>query len=219
MIAVFLGPPGSGKGTQAATLAERLGFVHFDMGGELRKEARSGSSLGKTIASFTDRGELVPIEVIKRIVGRFFSERDRKSVILDGFPRSVKQAQVLEEILAKLGKSVNLVVYFDISEERLVERIVNRRYCPACNRVYNLLSKRPARDEVCDEDGAALTRRADDDEAVVRNRIRVYERETRPMVEYYRLLGKLVTLDASKGVSEAQSELEGYFKIERAKDS
>lgn len=218
MIAVFLGPPGSGKGTQAATISRRLGLKHLDMGGELREEVRSGSQLGQTIRSFTDRGELVPIGVVSDIIRQFFSKQDGKGVILDGFPRSVEQAEVLEGILSERGEDVDLVVYFDISVECLVERLVNRRYCPSCNRVYNLVSRRPRKDEVCDEDGASLTRRADDGEEVVRRRFDVYERETTPMVEYFRQRGKLVRLDASKSVDEALNELEGYFKIE-AKDS
>ena len=218
MIAVFLGPPGSGKGTQAATISQRLGLKHLDMGGELREEVRSGSQLGQTIRSFTDRGELVPIGVVSDIIRRFFSKQDGKGVILDGFPRSVEQAEVLEGILSERGEDVDLVVYFDISVECLVERLVNRRYCPSCNRVYNLVSRRPRKDEVCDEDGASLTRRADDGEEVVRRRFDVYERETTPMVEYFRQRGKLVRLDASKSVDEALNELEGHFKIE-AKDS
>ncbi|MEP0813871.1 MAG: nucleoside monophosphate kinase [bacterium] len=214
MISVFLGPPGCGKGTQAARLAASHGLRHFDMGRTLRDEIESGSSLGKTIKTFTNKGELVPLPIIRMVVDKQLKENPEQNTILDGFPRSPEQAILLDEVLASQGKVLDCVVYFRMDERALIRRIVNRRYCPSCGRVYNLLYASPAQPGICDDDGTDLVQRPDDNEAVLMKRFRVYQRETEPILEKYRAEGKLCEVDAGRSIEEIEKELVERLKLE-----
>lgn len=213
MIAVFLGPPGSGKGTQAARLAERYGVVHFDMGRSLREESATGSGVGKTIKTYTDRGELVPLPIIKMIILKALKGAFEKNIILDGFPRSKEQAQLLDAVLSEYGANLDFALYFQIDERVLVNRIVNRRQCPVCKRVYNLSSAPPIQETVCDIDGAELEKRPDDNEKVIMNRFRVYQRETQPILELYRASGKLKEVDAATEIEVLEGEVAALLKL------
>lgn len=213
MIAVFLGPPGSGKGTQAARLAERYGVTHFDMGRSLREEVSTGSGLGKTIKTYTDKGELVPLPIIKMIILKALKGAFDRNVVLDGFPRSSEQAELLDTVLSEFGVNLDCVLYFSIDERELVNRIVNRRHCPACKRVYNLVFAPPIQEGICDVDGTELAQRRDDSEKVIMNRFRVYQRETQPILERYRTAGKLKEIGAAKGIDALEVEVAALLNL------
>lgn len=212
MIIVFLGPPASGKGTQADMLHDDHGFFHFDTGSRLRSEIATGSELGARIAQFTDAGQLVPLEIIKDLIFKFVREADTERIMFDGFPRNREQAQVLDEALTECGDDLDFALYLEIDEDNLVERIVNRRFCPECGEIYNLISKPSLEPGLCDYDGAKLIQRKDDTEEVFGTRLRVYTNETIPVLDYYRERGLLHTVDADKDievVSRAIVELLG----------
>lgn len=201
MIVVFLGPPGSGKGTQADILADEHGFFHFDTGSHLRAEIASGSDLGQRIASYTDKGNLVPIEVISELIKSFLKGVDAKRIMFDGFPRNLEQAQVLDEGLVELEDDLDFAIYLEIDEDSLVQRIINRRFCPECGEIYNLVSHPPKQAGVCDKDQAKLTQRKDDTEKVFTHRLEVYLEQTVPVLEYYRTTGKLITVDGDADIA------------------
>jgi len=214
MIAVFLGPPGSGKGTQAARLAKRFGFLHFDMGRSLREEIASGSKLGEKIRSYTDIGELVPISIIKEIIEKVLEDSSNESIILDGFPRSEEQADLLDDVLIRLGLDLKGVYFFRIGDNAIIDRITNRRYCPVCRKVYNLKSAPPLIDGKCDEDGSELVTRPDDNEDVIANRLDVYRRKTAPILARYRRKGKLTELDATLAIADIEKLLMEHIGLQ-----
>jgi len=183
---ILLGPPGSGKGTQAVLLAEHLGIPHISTGDILREHVAAGDELGRRVAAIMGAGQLVPDELVNQIVEERLSRPDcARGCILDGYPRTLEQAQMLGQLLARRGMRavvVNLVVDYNV----IVARITARRQCPACGASYNLLTNPPQRDEVCDRDGTVLVKREDDSEAVVRRRLEAYERQTLPLRAYYR---------------------------------
>ena len=187
MIVIMLGPPGVGKGTQAKILAEARGARHVATGDLLRAARREGTELGRKAQAYMDRGELVPDEVIIGMVEEVLADLDGNGgVILDGFPRTVGQAEALERSLDRLGLQVDRVVLLTAPDEVLVKRVAGRRSCPDCGKVYNVHFNPPARDGRCDACGAELVHRADDDPETVRNRLEVYRRQTEPLVEFYR---------------------------------
>jgi adenylate kinase len=211
VIVVFLGPPGSGKGTQAALLEDRLGFYHFDTGARLRQETTSGSDLGKRIATFINHGQLVPLDVIDELLRQFFSTSDAQNVLFDGFPRNMEQAAVLERGLKFAGRSLDHVIFFDIDMDLLLARIVNRRVCAKCGAIYNMQSEPPRITGVCDVCGAELSQRQDDTEEVFGTRLRVYTNNTTPLLDYYGQLGLLRTVDADQGVDTVFSNIESLI--------
>ena len=185
MIIVFLGPPGSGKGTQAGILSREHDFRHFDAGSLLRAEVESGSELGEEIAGYINQGRLVPIEIIGRITHKFLAERQAARTMFDGFPRNLEQAALLTSSLRELGQELDHVLYLHIDEDDLLQRIVNRRVCRNCRRIYNLVSNPPQ--QPCSETGkeCELYQREDDSEDVFGRRLRIYLEETVPILRYY----------------------------------
>ncbi len=186
---ILLGPPGSGKGTQAVLLAERLGIPHISTGDILREHVAARTELGRRVEAIMSAGQLVPDELVNTIVEERLSRPDCEGgCILDGYPRTVAQAERLAEVLARRGLRpviVNLAVDYNV----IVTRITARRQCPVCGASYNLITNPPREDERCDRDGAALAARQDDSEEVVRRRLEAYERQTLPLIEYYRQIG------------------------------
>jgi len=191
----FLGPPGAGKGTQARDLAQEWGALHLATGDMLREAVAAGSTLGREAKSYMDKGALVPDDVIIRMMAERLGAADAgRGFILDGFPRTIAQAEALARLLKDLGQTVDTVVYFDVSEPELLRRLTGRRVCRTCGHSYHVTSNPPKRAGVCDACGGELYQRDDDGEATVRNRLEVYRRQTAPLLDYYRQRNLLVTV-------------------------
>lgn len=194
---VLLGPPGAGKGTQAVQLTERFGIPQISTGEILREHVQQNTMLGVRARTFMDRGEYVPDAVVVEMVMDRLDEPDaEKGFILDGFPRTVPQAQALESALATADRSLSAVLKFAIADEMAIRRLTARWTCPNCGRTYNLEFKPPAKEGICDVCGTELQRRADDDELTVRRRIEVYREQTAPLERFYRERGLLHVIDA-----------------------
>ena len=195
MRVAFLGPPGAGKGTQARDLAQEWRVLHLATGDMLREAVAAGSPLGREAKSYMDQGALVPDDVIIRMMAERLGVADAgRGFILDGFPRTIAQAEALARLLKDLGQTLDTVVYFDVSEPELLRRLTGRRVCRACGHSYHLTSNPPKRAGVCDACGGELYQRDDDAEATVRNRLEVYRRQTAPLLDYYRQRNLLVTV-------------------------
>jgi adenylate kinase len=194
---VLLGPPGAGKGTQAVRLSERFDVPSISTGDLLREHVQESTSLGVQARTFMDRGEYVPDDlVVQMVMDRLDDPDASKGFILDGFPRTVAQAQALENALAAAGRPLSAVLKFTIDDDMAIRRLAARWTCPSCKRTYNMDFKPPANDMVCDVDGTALTRRNDDDEVTVRRRLAVYREETEPLEFFYWERGLLREVDA-----------------------
>lgn len=194
---ILLGPPGAGKGTQARRLSERYGLPIIATGDIFREQIAQGTPLGLQAKEYYDRGEYVPDELTTRMVFERLDQPDvREGFILDGYPRTVPQAQSLERRLAQKGTLLSAVLNFKISDAVAVKRLMARLVCPNCKRTYNTEFKPPRVEGVCDVCGHELTNRADDDEATILRRLEVYHRETKPLVLYFWERGLLRDIDA-----------------------
>lgn len=184
-VVVLLGPPGVGKGTQAVRLADELGAAHVSTGDLLRAARRDGTELGKKAQTYMDAGEYVPDDLMLDLVRDHLDTIGDVPVLFDGFPRTTAQAEGLDDVLASLGRAVDLVVVFDAPQETLFRRLSGRRSCPQCGAVYNTYFNPPDVEGACDRCGAALVHRSDDEPETVRRRLVVYEEQTAPLVSYY----------------------------------
>ena len=194
---VLLGPPGAGKGTQAQQLIERFDIPQISTGDILREHVQRGSGLGIRARAYMDRGEYVPDElVVHMVMDRLANDDAEPGFILDGFPRTVPQAEALEVALDQVGRPLTAVLRLAISDDMAVRRLSNRWTCPACKRTYNMEFKPPANDRVCDADGTDLERRSDDDELTVRRRLALYREQTAPLEAFYRERKLLLEIDA-----------------------
>ncbi|MCM8765883.1 MAG: adenylate kinase [Candidatus Omnitrophica bacterium] len=212
---ILLGPPGAGKGTQAEILKEKLGIPHISTGDMLRQVLKEDSPLSKKVKRFVERGELVPDEIILEIMKQRLSSADtEKGFILDGFPRTIKQAQGLEQLLKKMNKQIDLVLYFATSVEKIIERLSGRLVCSRCGMNYHLKNMPPKEEGVCDKCGGELSQREDDQEETVRKRIDVYLKQTAELIEFYKSKGILRTLDANRDAQEVYKELIRLFEKE-----
>jgi adenylate kinase len=201
MRVVFLGPPGAGKGTQARRAAARWGALQIATGDLLREAVAAGTTLGREAKRYMDAGELVPDGVIIGLAGETLDRPEaRKGFVLDGFPRTLAQAEALDRLLQERGIGLDRVVLFAIDDAELVARLTGRRVCRQCGRNYHLAFSPPARAGVCDACGGELYQRTDDEEATVRRRLSVYQRDTRPLVEYYRGRGLLTEIPGGGSV-------------------
>ncbi len=210
---IFLGPPGSGKGTQADVLQERYGWAHLSSGDLFRENIAKGTPLGLKVKDILSSGALVPDDVtIAMVMERLKQPGTEKGVVFDGFPRTRAQAEALEAALAKEGKHVDAAVFFRIPDQVIVERLAARRVCPKDGAVYNLLSKPPKNDEVCDNDGEKLIQRPDDRPEVVQNRLDVYREQTTPVIDYYGSRGLLREIDATQDIESVGAELDRLTK-------
>jgi adenylate kinase len=193
---ILLGPPGSGKGTQAAHLAQTFGVPQISTGDLLREERAGATDLGKQAAAYMDRGDLVPDELVLQILRARVSKPDcAEGFLLDGFPRTVPQAKALDAILQGLGVQLEAVVDIEVPDAEIESRITGRRSCPACAAIYHVVLQPPKTAGECDRCGGALTQRSDDSAETVRNRLRVYHEQTQPLIEYYRTTGCLHEID------------------------
>jgi adenylate kinase len=200
MILIFLGPPGSGKGTQAKKLMEKRGWPQLSTGDMLRAAISGGTQLGIAAKGYMDKGALVPDQVVVGLIADRTQAADcAQGFILDGFPRTIPQAESLDRMLALSSRKVDQAVLFEIPDEDLVRRISGRRTCLNCGSMYQLDSLPPKQADTCDQCGSKLIQRDDDQSAVVLKRLSVYHTQTAPLAEYYRKLGKLKTINASLG--------------------
>ena len=205
MIIIMLGAPGTGKGTVAGLLQEKLGIKQVSTGDIFRKNIKEGTELGKIAETYISKGNLVPDDITVKVVEERLNEPDvENGIILDGFPRTVKQAEELDKILAEKGKKVDKVINLTTPDEEIVERIVNRRVCSnqECKAVYNLILNPPKKEGICDKCGSELITRKDDTEETVRARLKNYFELTSPLVEYYEKKGNVLTEQVSKSINK-----------------
>ena len=198
----FLGPPGAGKGTQARELAREWGVLHLATGDMLREAAVAGTPVGLKAKGYMDTGALVPDDVVVGVMRERLAKPDAaKGFILDGFPRTIPQADALASMLEDLGEKLDAVIYFNVGEPELIRRLTGRRLCRECQTPFHVVSAPPKRAGVCDKCGGALYQREDDSEATVVNRLGVYRRQTAPLLDYYKERGLLRTV-AGEGAVE-----------------
>ncbi len=205
---VLLGAPGAGKGTQAVSLSEAFGLVHVASGDLFREALREGTDLGIQAKSYMDRGQLVPDEVtIMMILGRIARPDCEKGFILDGFPRTLEQAQALEEALKKEAKAIDKVLYIKVSVEELVKRLSGRCVCRVCQMPYHNTYCAPEANGICDRCGGQLFQRPDDNDETVKERVKVYFSNTAPLIDYYTKAGKLQEVNGGQEVEIVAREL------------
>ena len=205
MVIIMLGAPGTGKGTIASILTEKLGIPQVSTGDIFRKHIKEKTELGKIAESYISKGALVPDDITVNIIKDRLKDKDvENGIILDGFPRTVKQAEELDKMLKQEGKKVDLVINLTTPEEEIIERIVNRRICSnqECKEVYNLVLRPPVKEGLCDKCGHELIQRKDDTIETVKSRLDNYFKQTSPLVEYYEEQGKLQSEMVSKSINK-----------------
>ena len=189
---VLIGAPGGGKGTQAKMLIEKYGIPQVSTGDLLREAVAAGTSLGMRAKAAMDAGQLVSDDIVLGMIKERLAKPDaQKGFILDGFPRNIPQAEALDKMLDKMGKPLQLSLLIDVDFDVLMQRLTGRRTCQSCGQMYNVYTNPPRIEGTCDKCGGTVTQRSDDNEATISNRLRVYEAQTAPLVEYYRKQGKL----------------------------
>jgi adenylate kinase len=205
---IFLGPPGSGKGTQAKVLAARYGIPHLSTGDMLREHISKGTPLGLKAKPIMARGDLVPDSLVLKIVADRIDREDcYHGFVFDGFPRTVTQAKYLGELLKQHGLNQPFVIHMVIGRSALLKRLTGRRTCKVGGEIYNIYDRPPKVEGVCDKDGGELVQRPDDTEEVVAPRLHAYEKQTAPLVSFYRRLNSLDDIDATKSVEEVQQQV------------
>ncbi len=213
---ILLGAPGSGKGTQAEMLSKTYGIPHVSTGDILREEVMKGTPLGEKVKTYMNRGELVPDELVIEILKNRLQEPDcKKGFILDGFPRTLKQAKALDVILSEVGLKIDAVVYIDVADEEIIRRLSLRRTCKSCGRVYNLYYNPPKHDEKCDVCGGKLFIRDDDRPEVVEKRLKVFNEETRPLIEYYEGKKLLIRVNGMNPIDKVFQQIVEKLGLER----
>lgn len=205
---VLLGPPGAGKGTQAKAICEVLGIPHVSSGDIFREHLSKQTELGKLADGYIKCGQLVPDDVTIRMIGDRLKDPDcANGALLDGFPRTIPQAQALDDLLVKMGANVNPVISLEVPAEVLVERLSGRWTCPTCGRVYHEKHNPPRQAGICDVDGTPLIQRPDDQVETVRQRIEVYRAQTEPLLDYYRQKDVLVHVDGTQSIEAVKQEI------------
>lgn len=205
---MLLGAPGAGKGTQAKVLIEKYGIPQISTGDILRGAIKAGTDLGKEAKSFMDNGNLVPDVVIVGMIKERLSESDCKNgFILDGFPRTLDQADSLEVVLKELGKKLDGVIALVVETKELIARLTGRRVCSTCGASFHVEFNKPKVDGVCDYDGGELIIRKDDNLETVKNRLEVYETQTAPLITYYKNKGKYIEVNGAKEIDEITTDI------------
>ena len=196
---IMLGAPGAGKGSQASRIAKEYQLPHISTGDIFRANLKEETELGKRAKSFMDKGELVPDDItIAMLLERIHKEDCKNGYILDGFPRTIPQAEALKEALAKKDEKIDLALDVEASDELIIKRMAGRRTCPACGAIYHIVTLPPKTDGICDRCGADLIQRKDDNEETVKNRLKIYHEVTEPLISYYKKEGILEEIDGAE---------------------
>jgi len=210
---VLLGPPGAGKGTQAKVLAEKYHLLHLSTGDLLREAVKNKTATGSEAKKYMDRGELVPDEIVAKMITDRLSAADKKQgFMLDGFPRTQGQAEILERALAGLGMPLDIVVNLETSEAVILQRLTGRRICRSCGRIYHLKNMPSKKAGICDDCNGELYQRDDDKEATIRRRLEVYESQTKELIDFYQAKGLLQNASGDLEVKVLFAELSALFK-------
>ncbi len=210
---VILGPPGSGKGTRARIISDMYGIPVVTTGDMLREAAAKGTEEGLVAKEYMERGELVPDSIVNSVVGERLSRPDtERGFVLDGYPRSLSQAEALDRILEEEGASLDYVIYVDVDDETIINRLSKRRSCPVCGAIYHLEDNPPEEPGVCDYCGSRLIQRSDDREEIVRRRLEVYREKTKPLLERYRGMGKVRKISGDMEIDDIPDALRRLLK-------
>lgn len=205
---ILLGPPGAGKGTQAVKIVEKYNIPHISTGDIFRENIKNETELGNRAKAYMDKGELVPDELVVEIATDRLTKDDCKNgFLLDGFPRTIFQAEKLDEFLARRGEKIDKVINIDVEKDALVKRITGRRVCKSCGASYHVVNIPPKKDGVCDLCNGELIQRADDTEETVLNRIDVYNKQTKPLVDYYDKAGVIINIDGNKDLDDVLADI------------
>ena len=205
---ILMGLPGAGKGTQASEIVKKFPIPHISTGDMFRKAIKDETDLGKEAKSYMDRGELVPDEVTVGIVKERISEDDaKKGFLLDGFPRTIDQAEALNDIMSELGRNIDAVINIEVPEEELMNRLTGRRICEKCGTTYHLVFNPQKVDGICDIDGGKLYQREDDNPETVSNRLNVNVKQSKPILEYYNEKGVLKNIDGAKDIDDVTKDV------------
>ncbi|PBB05225.1 MULTISPECIES: adenylate kinase [Salimicrobium] len=206
---ILMGLPGAGKGTQAEKIVEKYNIPHISTGDMFRSAIKEGTELGKEAKSYMDEGALVPDEVTIGIVRERLSKPDcQKGFLLDGFPRTLEQAEALENLLGELETSLDYVLHIDVPQTILVDRLTGRRVCPECGATYHVQFNPPKTPGKCDNDGAALIQREDDQPETVKNRLEVNVEQAQPLLDFYEGKGYLVTVEGNRNIEEVFNDID-----------
>ena len=212
---ILLGAPGAGKGTQAELLKKEYSLLHISTGDMLREEVKSGSELGQKVSGCMERGELVSDEIVTRVVVERMGRDDAASgVLLDGFPRTCPQAESLDSALTEKGNNVDAVLYLTVDEDVVITRLTGRRLCRACGKIYHMTNMPPAKEGVCDECGGEIYQRDDDTLETVTNRLKVYEENTKDLIQFYKDKGVLKEVVGNTTPEDLFEAIKVLFKAE-----
>ncbi len=207
MLLVMLGPPGSGKGTQASRLADTLELKHLSTGDMLRNAVKNRTELGKEAKGYMDMGDLVPDSLILDMIKETITLDKGKGFIFDGFPRTIPQAEGLDEMLESVDEKLDQALNLEVSDEEVIKRLSGRYFCPNCQATYNYPSNLPKKEGICDNCGSKLQKRKDDTEEVVKNRLEVYKKQTEPLIDYYKDKSILVNVDGERDIKAIFNDL------------
>lgn len=204
-----MGLPGAGKGTQAEKIQEKYNIPHISTGDMFRLAIKEETALGKQAKTFMDEGALVPDEVTNGIVQERLAKDDcAKGYLLDGFPRTIPQAEALEEITGNLDRNIDFVIHVDVPVEKLLARLTGRRVCPSCGATYHVLNNPPKEEGICDRDGETLIQRADDTEETVEKRLSVNIEQQKPLLDFYEAKGLLITVDGDQAIDKVFADIQ-----------
>lgn len=210
---ILMGLPGAGKGTQASKIIKKYPIPHISTGDMFRLAIKNETELGKEAKSYMDKGELVPDSVTIGIVKERLSQSDAKEgFLLDGFPRTVEQAEALNDIMDEFGTQIDRTINVDVDEEELMNRLTGRRICEVCETAYHLVFNPPKQEGVCDLDGGKLYQREDDNPETVANRLEVNLKQTKPLLDFYKEQGVLVNVDGSKDIDDVFVEIDDILQ-------
>ncbi len=205
---ILLGPPGAGKGTQAVKICQKYSIPHISTGDIFRKNIKEGTDLGKKAQEYMNKGELVPDDLVIEIaVARLMEDDCQQGFLLDGFPRTVMQAEELDKFLDQRNRSIYKVIDIDVDKEELMTRLIGRRVCRSCGATYHVINMPPEKEGVCDICGGELYQRSDDSASTVANRLEVYNTSTKPLIEYYERSGRIIHIDGGKDQEDVLTDI------------